>query len=166
MTFDEIKSGKKVFIDANIFIYHFTGVSDECSGFLNRCEQGDLYGVTSVNVLTESMHRLMMIEAVNKKLVVSPNIVKKLQKKPGKIKQLKEYFINTQKIMEMGIATKTISQENILQSQAHRLKYGLMVNDSLIVTVMEEMNISLLATNDKTFSRIKKFSLCSAKDLN
>ena len=59
MTLDEIKSGKKVFIDANIFIYHFTGVSDECSGFLNWCEQVDLYGLTSVIVLISSIHRLL-----------------------------------------------------------------------------------------------------------
>ena len=39
MKLDEIKTGSEVFIDANIFIYHFTGVSDECGDFLNRCEQ-------------------------------------------------------------------------------------------------------------------------------
>lgn len=166
MMLNGINSGREVFIDANIFIYHFTGASGECSRFLNRCEQGDLQGVTSANVLLEVMHRLMMIEAVKKGLVIAPNIVKKLQKDPGKIKQLNEYFINTQKIMEMGITTKTISQENIIKSQSHRLKYGLMVNDSLIVTVMEEMNLSSLATNDKSLSKIKELSIYSAQDLN
>ena len=80
MTLDKIASGENVFIDSNIFIYHFTGVSDRCSDFLNRCEQKDLIAITSTNLLLEVLHRLMMIEVVNKKLITPPNIVKKLQK--------------------------------------------------------------------------------------
>jgi predicted nucleic acid-binding protein len=37
MRLDEIEPGEKCFIDANIFIYHFTGASEECSSFLTRC---------------------------------------------------------------------------------------------------------------------------------
>jgi predicted nucleic acid-binding protein len=85
MTLKQIVSGTKVFIDANIFIYHFTGVSDECSDFLNRCERGDIFGITSANVLLEVLHRLMMIEAIRKKIVRPPNIVKKLKKIQRKI---------------------------------------------------------------------------------
>ena len=60
MKLDEIEGSSEVFIDANIFIYHFTGVGDQCSDFLNRCEQGDLIATTSVNVLLEVLHRLMI----------------------------------------------------------------------------------------------------------
>ncbi|GFP25832.1 hypothetical protein HKBW3S25_01313, partial [Candidatus Hakubella thermalkaliphila] len=31
MRFDELPPGEAVFIDANIFVYHFTGISEECS---------------------------------------------------------------------------------------------------------------------------------------
>jgi len=60
MKLDEIKTGSEVFVDSNIFIYHFTGVSDECGNFLNRCEQGDLTAITSVNVILEVLHRLII----------------------------------------------------------------------------------------------------------
>ena len=30
MKLSEIKAGSEIFVDSNIFIYHFTGVSDEC----------------------------------------------------------------------------------------------------------------------------------------
>lgn len=56
MRLDSIPSGTRVFIDANIFIYHFTGVSTQCSDFLNRCERSDLEGNTSANVLLEVLH--------------------------------------------------------------------------------------------------------------
>ena len=69
MTLEEIGSGSDLFIDSNIFIHHFTGASEECSNLLARCEEGETNGLTSVNVLLEVLHRLMMVEAVNKRLV-------------------------------------------------------------------------------------------------
>ena len=165
MRLDSISSGSAVFIDANIFIYHFTGLSSECGNFLSRCEHGDLVGITSVNVLLEVLHRLMMVEAFRKNIVKPPNIVKKLKKYPEKIKQLNDYFANTQKISEMGIIVKPISWETILKSQTVRLRYGFMVNDSLVVASMEEENLSLLATNDTGFSILDGFSLYRPSDL-
>ncbi len=166
MSLRRIKSGSEVFIDANIFIYHFTGVSDECTDFLLRCEEGDITGITSVNVILEVLHRLMMIEAVRKRLVKPPDIVKKLQKNPGKIKRLSEYFINTQKILEMNIEVKPISFETILKSHSFRVGYGLMVNDSLIVATMYEEGIRALATNDSGFKKIDGLSLFSPTDVS
>ncbi|GFP41484.1 hypothetical protein HKBW3C_00609, partial [Candidatus Hakubella thermalkaliphila] len=42
MRFDELPMAEAAFIDANIFVYHFTGISEECSRFLKRCEAGEL----------------------------------------------------------------------------------------------------------------------------
>lgn len=166
MRLDSIESGSEVFIDANIFIYHFTGVSNESSNLLSRCEQGDLTGMTSVNVLFEVLHRLMMVEAVKKKLVRPPNIVKKLKRFPERIRQLNGYFINTLKIIEMGIAIRPISFETMLKSQVFRVEYGLMVNDSLIVASMQEEGIKALATNDDGFKKIKEISVYKPTDVN
>ena len=74
MTLDQIPGGESVFMDSNIFIYHFTGVSDRCTEFLMRCEQGDLNGVTSVSVLPEVLHRLMMVEVVKRNIFDPPNL--------------------------------------------------------------------------------------------
>jgi predicted nucleic acid-binding protein len=166
MRLDRIEKGTKVFIDANIFIYHFTGTSYECSDFLKRCEQGEIMGITSLNVYLEVLHRLMMVEAVKKNLVHPPNIVKKLKKYPEKIKLLNEYFINTQKIIEIGITVKPILFETILKSHAVRTAYGLMVNDSLIAASLHEEGITSLATNDAVFSKIEGISIFKPGDIN
>ena len=100
---DEIPSGTECFVDANIFIYHFSGVSGECSKFLRRCEEGDIVGVTATNVVLEVLHRLMMIEAVRKGLITPPNVLKKLQKSPAIVRELGDYFSNVEKISRMGI---------------------------------------------------------------
>ena len=166
MKLDRISSGSAVFIDANIFIYHFTGASNECKSFLDRCEQGDLIGITSVNVLLEVLHRLIMVGAYKKDLVRPPDIVTKLKKHPERIKQLSEYFINTQAIPQMGITVRTVLWETVLKSQSVRSRYGLMVNDSLVVASMEEESIKMLATNDAGFSNVEGLLIYSASDID
>lgn len=166
MGLDTIRTGTHIFIDSNIFIYHFTGVSDECSNFLTRCESGELNGATSANAILEVLHRLMMIEAVNKKLAAPPNIVAKLQKHPEKIKQLKEYYSNTQHIADMGIIICPVSSETILQSHPFRAGYGLMVNDSVIAACMQENGIKYLATNDDAFLKVSGLTVYSPEDID
>lgn len=65
MRLNEIKDDETVFIDANIFIYHFTGASVECKEFLKDCARKRFKAFTSMTVLAEVCHRLMAIEAVN-----------------------------------------------------------------------------------------------------
>jgi len=166
MKLTEIKVGSEIFVDSNIFIYHFTGVSDECSGFLGRCERRELIAMTSVNVILEVLHRLMMVEAVRKNLVKPPNIVKKLSKAPQKLKRLNEYFVNTEKIQDMGIAIKPLIFETILRSHVVRLASGLMVNDSVIIASMKQEGVQLLATNDKAFEKVDEIDVCTPEDIN
>jgi len=61
-----LPSGTRIFIDANIFIYHFTQVplTAACTAFLQRVEAGDLHGITSLVVLAEVAHRRMILEAI------------------------------------------------------------------------------------------------------
>ena len=161
----DIKTGSEVFVDSNVFIYHFTGVSDECSDFLSRCERGELIEMTTVNVILEVLHRLMMVEAVRKNLVKPPNLVKKLSKAPQKLKRLNEYFVNTEKIQDMGIAIKPLLFETILKSHMIRLTSGLMVNDSVIIASMKEEGVKLLATGDKAFEKLDEINVCSPQDI-
>lgn len=166
MRLSNIKAGTKVFIDANIFIYHFTGASNECSEFLKRCEQGEISGISSVSALLETLHRLMMIEAVGKKLVAPPDIVKKLQRHPEKIKLLKDYYTNTQKIADMGITIKPVSFETMQNSNSFRTEYGLMVNDSIIAATMQEEGTNSIATNDEGFRRIESIKVYNPGDVD
>jgi hypothetical protein len=47
-----LPSGRRVFIDANIFIYHFsqTPLSASCTAFLRWVESGDIQGITSASL--------------------------------------------------------------------------------------------------------------------
>lgn len=166
MKLTEIKAGESLFVDSNIFIYHFTGVSDECTDFLSRCERKELIGVTSVNVILEVLHRLLMIEAVRKELVQPPNIVKKLSRHPEKLKQLNEYYVNTEKIKDMGIEIQSLKFDTVIKSHMVRLSHGLMVNDSVVIATMQENAITMLATADRVFEKVSGIEVCRPDDIH
>lgn len=162
---NEIRSGERVFIDANIFIYHFTGRSAESRDLLRRCQDGELIGFTSIIVLSEVLHRLMMIEAVEKRFITPGNIARKLKKKPEIVKQLSDYHTNTMLIYKMGIQI-LLSSENIIErSLQFRSKYGLLVNDSLICAVMQAEGITNLVTADRDFERVEWISVYVPGDI-
>jgi hypothetical protein len=70
-----ISDGGDVFLDANIFVYAFTGTPTECRDLLTRCAQEDVIGVTSYEVINEVTHRLMVYEAYHKGLISQPRAV-------------------------------------------------------------------------------------------
>lgn len=66
MTFDDLPTGTRVFLDANMFIYHFIvhpQFGAAATTLLERIENGDFFGVTSTSVIADVYHRLMTLEA-------------------------------------------------------------------------------------------------------
>lgn len=162
----ELKTGETVFIDANIFLYHFTGVSEECKEFLRRCEDRDLFGVTGLTILTEVCHFLMIAEAIKRKLIPSQKPTVYLQKKPQIIKGLSEYSGQVLSILSWGIRVINPSEDIMIRSQIFRSQFGLLTNDSFIPVYMQLANTDKLATNDQAFNRIPTIHTFSPHDIN
>jgi len=160
-----LPAGQTVFIDANIFIYHFTGISQECSGFLERCEGGGLWGVTAVHILLEVLHRLMMIEAVIKGSVISGNVAKRLRGKPSVVKQLADCQTQTEAILEMGIKVVGLTSDILEISHPFRQRDGLLVNGSMTAGVMRAEGIVSLATADLDFTRVEGIQVYRPLDI-
>jgi predicted nucleic acid-binding protein len=165
MKLTEIETGSRVFVDSNIFVYHFTGVSNECSDFLERCERGKLNATTTVSVVLEVLHCLMIVEATRNDLVKPPDVAEKLSQSPQTVRLLNEYFINTEKIQDMGIAIKPVLFDTLINSHVVRLTSGLMINDSLIIASMKQDRIKLLATSDKSFEPVTEIEICTPQDI-
>ena len=81
MELNNLPDGQKVFIDANIFIYHFTGASQECQEFLKSCLENKIIGFTATTILAEVCHRLMIMEAISKRLITPLKSYGQLEKK-------------------------------------------------------------------------------------
>ena len=154
-----------MFIDANIFIYHFTGFSSSCHGFLKRCSSGALRGITSLSVLLEVAHRLMIIEAQQKRLIRGPNPAQKLAHSPSIIKRLHLYADWTLAIPRMGIEVEEVPFQDLVSSISVRQRSGLLTLDALIVAMMIRLKISNLATADLGFENVKEIKLFKPDDL-
>ncbi|GFP25115.1 uncharacterized protein HKBW3S25_00565, partial [Candidatus Hakubella thermalkaliphila] len=133
--------------------------------FLKRCEAGELRGVTTVNVILEVLHRLLMIEAVTKGLVSQGNVARKLKEKPDVVGQLKDYYTNTDKIGKMGVEIESLTYDVVQAGQEIREKYGLLVNDSLIAAFVMTRGLKNLATNDGDFKRVRGLSVFMPEDV-
>lgn len=66
MQLEDVPNGEQSFVDANILIYDFSGVSSACRTFLQRRESEQVEAFTGVHILLEVAHRLMMLEALHK----------------------------------------------------------------------------------------------------
>lgn len=164
-TLDQLVAGSRVFIDASIFIYHFTASSRQCRELLADCESGRFSGFTSVTAVTEVAHRLMMIEAVTKGLVSPGNVVRKLREKPALIRELHVYQEQIELIPLMGITVQGLDLEVTAFAAEIRRRHGLLVNDSLLSATAIREGITDFASADPDFERVEGLRLFHPDDL-
>jgi uncharacterized protein len=164
-TLDQIPDGQRVFIDASIFIYHFTGASPDCQNLLEDCERGRIAGFTSVAALAEVAHRLMTIEAVAKGLVSPGNVVRKLREKPEIVRELHTYQDQTERIPLMGVAVIELDLEILSFAAGIRQRHGLLVNDSILAATAISRRIAAMASADSDFERVEELQLFRPVDL-
>ncbi|MBI4615913.1 MAG: PIN domain-containing protein [Planctomycetes bacterium] len=162
---DEIDPGTTVFVDSTIFVYHFTGASADCRLFLARCESGDIKAVTSVVVLAEVAHRLMMAEALAGRHVSPGNMPAKLRRKPDVVRSLHIYQEQVERIPLLCIEVLPLTWPDLLASAALRERHGLLVNDSLIAATALKRGVRAIASADGDFERVVELSLFRPADI-
>lgn len=165
MKLSELTAAEPVFIDANIFLYHFTGASRECKEFLQRCEAQELSGITGVTIMAEVCHRLMLAEAIKRGFISSSKPAMQLQKKPEIIKRLSEYPAQMTNIMGWGITILPAPENILAESQVFRTQFGLLTNDSCIPVYMKAAGASKIATNDRAFRSIPSLHVYTPSDI-
>lgn len=162
---ETVPAGCAIFVDSTIFIYHFTGVSTECRDFLGRCEQGDVTGVTSVTVLAEVAHRLLVVEAVKMGIVSGGNPAQKLARRPAALSGLSLYWEQVRQIPLMGMDVLGLDLKVVLDSESFRRQCGLMANDSIIASTASAAGIACMASADQDFQRLPGFDVYGPGDL-
>jgi len=165
LTLDALADDSRVFIDANIFIYHFTATSVACRRLLDRCAAGAVHGITSLPVLLEVAHRLMIIEAQQAKLVQGANPGQKLARSPEIVRKLRRYEEWTVAIPRMGIEVEEVTHRDFISSLAVRRVTGLLTLDALVVAVMWRLQLAHLASADHGFRAVAGLSLAEPGDV-
>jgi len=158
MNLTDLESGSSVFIDANIFIYHFSKESrfnPASSNFLERVESGEVYGITSIPVIQEVTHRMMVIEAAAILPETKPkDIVRHLKKHPETVQKLVTHQTIPSKIKSFNLQIISPGIETLVRSQLVKRKYGFLSNDALSVQILEDLSINNFATNDSDFEKV------------
>ncbi len=163
MFLSDLEKGTSIFIDANIFIYHFSKESrfnQACSSFLEYIEAGSMSGFTSISIVQEVTHRMMIIEAVGLLPGIKPkDIVKSLKRNSDTVKKLVNHQGIPLKIASFNLEIISPGIEAIVRSQQMKKRYGFLSNDALTLQIMEDLNIKNLASNDTDFERVDFLTL-------
>jgi predicted nucleic acid-binding protein len=153
----DVPDGAHVFIDANIFVYHFSAppaFSDAPSQYLERVETGQIRGTTSILVLIETLHRLMILEAIGTLRVQPRDVVRYLKEHPGAVARLIRHTTVPDTVLRIGVDVVTVELADVERSHEIKHRYGLLTNDAILAATMERLGINLLASNDGDFDRV------------
>ncbi len=157
MTLDQIPSGTDVFLDANTLIYHFTAeptYGAACTRLLERVEQADLRGFTSAHVLSDSAHRMMTIEAMQRFGSPLAGVAARLRKHHAEIAKLALFQQAIEQVPQLGVHVWDVTLAQILTAAKLSRQYELLSGDALIVADMQAHGITQLASNDADFDRV------------
>ncbi len=157
MTLRDLPAGESVFLDANLFIYHFhphPTLTAPCNELVDRIENGEVAGFTSAHVLAEAAHRLMTIEACDAFGWPFAGIAQRLRQHPAEVRTLVRFREAIQKIPQYGVQVLVSPPDAIDAAAAVSQQTGLLTNDALLVVVMQAHGLANLASHDADFDRV------------
>lgn len=157
MTFRDLPPGASVFLDANLFVYHFqphATLGPACTELVERIERGDVSGSTSTHVLAEVAHRLMTLEACDAFRWSYAGIAPRLRQHPAEVQTLVRFRKAIQEIPRYGIDVLTVSTALVDAAAAVSQQHGLLTNDALLVAIMQAHGFTNLASHDADFDRV------------
>jgi predicted nucleic acid-binding protein len=156
MTFADLARGASLFVDANIFVFHFQPhalFGSSCTDLLKRVELQEFTGYTSTHVLSEVAHRLMTLEA-SVRFGWPTKIVDRLKQNPAAVQQLVHFRSALQQVPQMGIQVLAIATPLVDAAAGISQSTGLLTNDAMVAAVMRANGLTNLASNDGDFDRV------------
>lgn len=154
-----IPTGKRVFIDANIFLYEVFDhpkFGESAYRILKDVENGAIKGVTSTLVLDEVLHKMILSEASNKFHISIKDAVSFLKKNHKEIPLLGASWKDIDRIQEIENLTIYGISPDVFKSSINVAKANmLLAHDAMHLAVMKYESISDIATNDSDFERIE-----------
>jgi predicted nucleic acid-binding protein len=157
MIFADLAAGDSVFLDANTFIYHFgpdPALGPPCSQLLQRIENQELTGFTSVHLLAEVVHKLMTIEANALFGWPMAGMANRLRRHPGEVQKLDAFRVALDDISQSRMQVLDVPLATLHRAAAIRRQTGLLINDALIVALMQQHGLTRLASHDADFDRV------------
>jgi predicted nucleic acid-binding protein len=157
MIFADLAAGDTIFVDANTFIYHFAPdpvLEPPCSQLLQRIENRELEGFTSLHLLSEVAHKLMTLEA--NKLLGWPltGMANRLRRHPAEVQRLTAFRQAIDRVAQSRVQVLATPLPALVDATAISQQTGLLMNDALIVALMRANGLGRLASHDADFDRV------------
>jgi predicted nucleic acid-binding protein len=157
VTFDNIPAGLAVFLDANCLVYEATAdptYGPACKRLLERIENKELPGYTSAHVLAEMAHRLMTIEAATLLSRPLTGMANWLRRHPAEVQRLTRHRRAIDEVAAIPLTILPVGGPLVSRAADLSSQFGLLTNDALIVTVMQDNGLNTLASLDADFDRV------------
>jgi hypothetical protein len=65
----DLPDGSRVFVDTNIFDLAYRAASASCVDLIERIARGEITAYVNIQVLSDLLHKLMLMEAQQKKII-------------------------------------------------------------------------------------------------
>ena len=166
MNLDDISTGSVCVLDTNIMIYAEQGASLQAQRLLRRIEERDVTGILPQPVWQETMHRLMVTEAIMRGHIRGPNPARQLAGKPEIVKSLTMYRDKMRALVTLGLGFESCQEGDLLDRALEMQEgFGLLTNDSLIAAMALRIDADALVSADARFREIKEIRVYSPSDL-
>jgi len=153
-----------VLIDANIFIYAARAASPQCEEFLARCARQEIRGLTTLEVLAEVCHQLMLASA-RASGAVTQATASALRHRREAVRGLANYWPVVAAVLDSNLAVLALDQQRFRRAQIMRERYGLLTNDSLVLAAADSYGITNLATRDADFDNVPWLTVYKPEDI-
>ena len=158
MTFAHIPANAAVFIDSNIFVYHFTPdprFGPVCQKLFERITKFQEFpAYTSTHVLSEVAHQLMALEAHTLFGWPLAGITRRLNAHPAEVQKLTRFRQAIDDIPRLGVEVLPVDRHLMPLAASLSQLHGLLTNDSVTLACMTDQRIVRIASNDADFDRV------------
>lgn len=171
----DLPRGTSVFVDTNIFHFHYQGKSVACTKFITRVALGEVEAYVNTQVLSDLMNKLMLAEACRKQCTKKPNafeLKRYFKVNRGNSNPLTEYQIQFEAILSIGLRVLPIDEKLFVETKSERATHCLMTGDSLHLGTMNKRKISRrqvplrhIVTGDADFALIPDLTVWQPNDV-
>ncbi len=167
MNLDDISNGSLCVIDTNVLLYAEQGVSLQAQRLLRRCSKGDLIGVMPQTVWHELAHKLVLAEAMMLGKITGPNPSRKLARQPEFVRTLGLYRDKIRALVDLGIGFAPCTREDFFEAALkYQERYGLLVNDSVILAIALRLKADVLVSADAAFQKVTELKVAMPSDIH
>jgi predicted nucleic acid-binding protein len=163
---DDIQSGSLCVADTNVLLYAEQGASKQCQRLLRRCADGDLLISLPQTVWHELTHKLMLAEALMNGSISGSNPASKLARRQEAVKGLGLYREKILSLVKLGLGFESATSDDFFETAFDcQKRYGLLMNDSLILATALRLKADVLVTADEAFRGVAELQVAMPSDL-